>query len=227
MRNGKWLFAALLAWVMAWPAQAAEVSAAKAAAKVDEAKAVITEIMAAPDKGIPHDLLKGAKGIAIFPGVVKAGFVIGGKYGRGVLLRHTGKSWSAPAFFSVGAGSIGWQIGASSTDLVLLIRSKRGLDSFMKNEFSLGADASIAAGPVGRDASAATDVALKAEILSYSRSRGLFAGLSLEGAKINILEDYNKVYYGKVVSPHDIVYGKVRSPKSARSLAATLSKYSK
>ncbi|HXH72196.1 MAG TPA: lipid-binding SYLF domain-containing protein [Mariprofundaceae bacterium] len=217
-----------LAVALGLPAAASANDAADAKAKVEAANAVMTEIMAAPDKGIPHDLLKNAKAIAIFPGVVKAGFILGGKYGRGVLIRHVGNSWSAPAFFSIGAGSIGWQIGASSTDLVLLIRSERGLESFMKNEFSLGADASIAAGPVGRDASAATDVALKAEILSYSRSRGLFAGLSLEGAKINILDDYAKAYYGKKLTPRQILFeGKGSMKTEAKKLAATINKYSK
>lgn len=219
----------ILAAAIGLPAVASANNAADAKAKVEAANAVMAEIMAAPDKGIPHDLLKSAKAIAIFPGVVKAGFVLGGKYGRGVLLRHVGNSWSAPAFFSIGAGSIGWQIGASSTDLVLLIRSERGLESFMKNEFSLGADASVAAGPVGRDASAATDVALKAEILSYSRSRGLFAGLSLEGAKINILDDYAKAYYGKKVTPRQIMFENKVSKKRAeiKKLIATLMRYSK
>jgi lipid-binding SYLF domain-containing protein len=228
MRKGIWIVAALLA--MALPAQAAEVSKAKAVAKVDEANAVISEIMATPDKSIPEDLFGKVSAIAIFPGVIKAGFVVGGKYGRGVILHYDRKAhrWSPPAFYSIGAGSVGWQIGAQSTDLILLIRHERGLKALLDNEVTLGADASVAAGPVGRDASAGVDASMKTEIWSYSRSRGLFAGLSLEGAKINVLKDYNKAYYGKSVKPFDILYaGKVGVPKSARNLAATLKKHSK
>jgi len=204
--------------------------ASEAKDKVDDARQVIIEIMSNPDKGIPSDLLRKASAVAIFPGVVKAGLVFGGKYGRGVVLKHDKKrnTWSAPAFYSIGAGSVGWQIGVQSTDMVLLIRSERGLKSLLKSEFTLGADAAVAAGPVGRRAEASTDARLKAEVLSYSRSRGLFAGVSLEGAKINVLDEYNHAYYGKVLSSKDILLrGKALAPKSAVRLIHTLKKIAK
>jgi len=224
------LILTLLLMSMMLPAQSYADNAAKAQSKVDDARAVIVEVMSNPDKGIPPDLLRKVSAVAIFPGVVKAGFVFGGKYGRGVVLMHNKQrnTWSAPAFYSIGAGSIGWQIGVQSTDLVLLIRSQRGLKSLLNSEFTLGADAAVAAGPVGRRAEASTDVAMKAEILSYSRSRGLFAGVSLEGAKINALDSYNRAYYGKTLSPRDILLrGKGLAPKSGVRLIRNLQKYSK
>ncbi|MFQ5355928.1 MAG: lipid-binding SYLF domain-containing protein [Mariprofundaceae bacterium] len=194
--------------------------------KVKDAIEVIEEVQSMPEKGIPSDLLRESSAIAIFPGVIKAGFIFGGKFGRGVILRHNVKtnSWSPPAFFSIGAGSVGWQIGAQSTDLVLVIRSKRGLEALLSSEFTLGADASVAAGPVGRKAAAGVDTSLEAEVLSYSRSRGLFAGLALEGAKLNSLEEFNQQYYGKHLSARDILLGgKVTPPDSAIKLIKALS----
>ncbi|MBN4082557.1 lipid-binding SYLF domain-containing protein [Mariprofundus ferrooxydans] len=213
-----------------FPVQLYAGSASEARDKVDDARDVITEIMTNPDQGIPPDLLHKVSAVAIFPGVVKAGFVFGGKYGRGIVLKHNKKrnTWSAPAFYSIGAASVGWQIGVQSTDLILLIRSERGLKSLLNSEFTLGADAAVAAGPVGRRAEASTDAGMKAEILSYSRSRGLFAGVSLEGAKINVLDSYNHAYYGKALSPRDILLrGKARAPKSGIRLIKTLQKFSK
>jgi len=198
--------------------------------KVTDAQEVIEAVMAIPDKGIPKDLFKNVAGIAIFPGVVKAGFVLGGKYGRGVVLRYSKKhhTWTSPAFYSIGAASVGWQIGAQSTDLVLLIRSEKGLKGLLENEFTLGADAAVAAGPVGRRAEGSIDGSFKAEIWSYSRTRGLFAGVSFEGAKINILADYNHAYYGKHLTPQDILLGgKAHAPKSGVRLIHTLNKLSK
>jgi lipid-binding SYLF domain-containing protein len=211
-------------------AHAASSDKSKAMDKVHVAAEVLKEIMDTPDKGIPRDLLSQASAVAIFPDVIKAGFVIGGKYGRGVILRHEPSTnrWSAPAFYSIGAGSVGWQIGAESTDLVLVIRHQRGVESLLKNEFTLGGDASVAAGPVGRSAQAGTDVALKSEVLSYSRSRGLFAGISLEGAKINPLHDYDKAYYGRKLTSREIlIEHKVAPPASARQLIEELARYSR
>lgn len=215
---------------IAAPAMAEHVAPAKAQEKVADATDVMRTIMATPDKGIPHSLLKKAAAVAIFPGVVKAGLIVGGKYGRGVILRHDKATnrWSPPAFFSVGAGSIGWQIGAQSTDLVLVIISEKGLRSLISKEFTLGGDASVAAGPVGRKAEANVDVGLKSAIYSYSRSRGLFAGISLEGAKLNSLVDYNRAYYGKSLSARDILLGgKAVAPKSALTLIMNLREYAK
>ncbi|HXH65005.1 MAG TPA: lipid-binding SYLF domain-containing protein [Mariprofundaceae bacterium] len=233
MRRLTWGMGALvtaMGLLLAPLAHAAGVDRAKAADKVNVAAQVLKEIMDTPDKGIPSDLLRQAAAVAIFPDVIKAGFVIGGKYGRGVIIKHDpgANRWSAPAFYSIGAGSLGWQIGAESTDLVLVIRHQRGVDSLLKNEFTLGGDASVAAGPVGRTAEASTDVALKSEVLAYSRSRGLFAGISLEGAKINPLDDYNQAYYGrKLTSRQILMEHKVSAPASARKLIEELERYSK
>jgi len=213
--------------IFSWPALADD--AADARDKVASAIEVMNEIMDSPDKGIPRDLLRKSAGVAIFPAVVKAGFVLGGEYGRGVILHHDVRHnrWSAPAFFSIAAGSIGWQIGAQSTDLVLLIRSERGLKAMLKNEFKLGADVSVAAGPVGRKAQAGTDIELKTEVWSYSRSRGLFAGLSLEGAKLNSLNDYNRGFYGKSLSAREILLdGKAMVSGPARELSKVLRHFS-
>ncbi|MGC9965126.1 MAG: lipid-binding SYLF domain-containing protein [Syntrophobacteraceae bacterium] len=156
-------------------------------AKVQASTAVIKEIMEIPESAIPPSLLASAHGIAIFPDLLKAGFILGGRYGVGVLLvRNEDRNWSNPVFFRLIGGSIGWQIGAQSTDVILVLKSIRSLDAICGGKFTLGADASIAAGPVGRQAEAGTDILLRAEILSYSRSRGLFVGLSLEGAAIQV-----------------------------------------
>lgn len=220
------LIALLMAPVGAWADDAA-----KAKERVEHATAVVDEIMAIRDKSIPRDLLGKVAAIAIFPGVVKAGFIVGGKYGRGIVLRRAEGSsrWSAPAFYSIAAGSFGWQAGAQSTDLILLIRSERGLKTLLRNEMTLGGDASVAAGPVGRKAQAGVDASFKTEIWSYSRSRGLFAGISLEGAKISPLYKYNKAYYGTSLTSDDILMrGKVKSvPASAKVLADKLRSYAR
>jgi len=198
--------------------------------KVGDAIEVIKEIQSIPEKGIPAKLLKESVAIAIFPGVIKAGFIVGGKYGKGVILHHKGarKGWSPPAFFSIAGGSFGFQIGGQSTDLILVIRNERGLKGLLRSEFTLGGDASVAAGPVGRKAEAAVDISLKAEIYAYSRSRGLFAGLSLEGAKLNSLEKMNKSYYRKKLTAQDILLnGKAIPPKSALSLMDVMNSYTK
>ncbi|MGA2936682.1 MAG: lipid-binding SYLF domain-containing protein [Syntrophobacteraceae bacterium] len=156
-------------------------------AKVHAANAVIREVMDIPECAIPPSLLRRAQGIAIFPDLLKGAFIFGGRYGVGVLLvRNEDRSWGNPVFFRLIGGSFGWQVGAQSTDVILVLNSIRSLDAICGGKFTLGADASIAAGPVGRQAEAATDILLRAEILSYSRNRGLFVGLSLEGAVIQV-----------------------------------------
>ena len=147
------------------------------AQRIQDSMTVFNEIMGAPDKAIPNSVLSKAEGVAVFPGTIKGGFVIGGQHGRGILSARSTTAWSAPAFMSINGGSIGAQIGAQAVDVVLVVISKKGLQNLVNNEFKIGADAGVAAGPVGRDASASTDVSLRAEILSYSRSRGLFAGV--------------------------------------------------
>ena len=194
---------------------------------VEVATEVLTEIMAIPEKGIPPSLLRNAYGIAVIPGVIKVGFVLGGRYGRGILVVRTGKGWSNPSFITLTGGSVGWQIGAQSTDVILVFKSSRSIDSITKGKFTLGVDASIAAGPVGRHAEAATDVQLKAEIYSYSRSRGLFAGIALEGAALQIDDDANAAFYGREgISPKDIFKNKaIKAPAVAEKFKQILMKY--
>jgi lipid-binding SYLF domain-containing protein len=194
--------------------------------RVHKAAQAFDEIMSAPDRGIPHDLLNKAKCIAIIPGELKFAFIFGGNYGRGVATCRMGNGWSAPMFVAVDGGSIGYQIGGSSTDLVMLFMNDHALHSLLTDKFKLGGDASVAAGPVGRNATAATDVALKAEILSYSRTHGVFAGVSLEGAVVQADKSGDRAMYGHAVDRHEILSGKVAVPASARRLIKSLDQYS-
>jgi lipid-binding SYLF domain-containing protein len=196
--------------------------------RLDAAADMMTEIMSAPDKGIPQDLLSKSECIVIVPGVKKGAFIFGGKYGKGFMLcrKESGVGWSAPASVRVEGGSFGFQIGASETDVVMLVNSKVGAKKLLQSKFTLGADASVAGGPVGRDSSAETDAQMRAEILTYSRSRGAFAGLSLEGATLRPDEDWNKELYGKAIPNRDIVMGDTPPPPSAKRLLELLNKYS-
>lgn len=193
----------------------------------DKAALVFTEIMDTPDKGIPQELFEGAECVAVFPNVLKAGFIVGARGGRGVASCRTANGWSAPAFFNLGGGSFGLQIGAQSTDFVLLFMNKDGLDSLLKDEFTLGGDASVAAGPVGRQAGASTDLRLNAQILSYSRSKGLFAGLELKGVVIKPDKDDMRDVYGPGVTAREVLKeNKVTAPASVRAFPTTLGRYS-
>ncbi len=201
---------------------------AKETKTIRNAVEVLEEITAIPEKGIPPSLLQDAQGIAVVPGVIKVGFVIGGRHGRGVLLiREKRAGWSNPVFVSITGGSIGWQIGAQSTDVILVFKSTKSIDGIMKGKFTLGADAAIAAGPVGRRAEAATDVQLKAEIYSYSRSRGLFAGVSVEGAALQIDDEANADFYGKEgIRAEELLKGsQIPSPPAAIRLKEFLAKH--
>lgn len=198
--------------------------------RIAESAVVIKEILGMPD-GIPKDLLNKADCIVIYPSVKKAAFVVGGSYGRGLITCRKGQdfsgSWGAPAMFALEGGSFGFQIGAQATDFVLLVMNESGAKSVMSSKVKLGADASVAAGPVGRAASAETDIVLKAEILSYSRSKGLFAGVSLEGSTMRSDDGANKALYGKELSAKEIAReGKVAAPASAARLLAILRKAS-
>ena len=199
-----------------------------AAARLKTSGVVFTEIMKTPDKGIPQDLLEGSQCIVIVPGMKKAAFIVGGNYGRGFMLcrQASGMGWSAPAGVKVEGGSLGFQIGGSETDVIMLVMNKRGAEKLLSSKFTLGADASVAAGPVGRTASADTDAKLHAEILSYSRSRGAFAGISLEGATLRPDEDSNAELYGRKLTNEQIVLGKIKSPGSGSKLTAALNRYS-
>jgi len=193
--------------------------------RTHKAAQVFKEIMNTPDQGIPQDLLESAKCIAIIPGEVKFAFIFGANYGRGLATCRTGHGWSAPMFVAIDGGSVGYQIGGSSTDLVMLFMNDHALQSLLSDKFKLGADASVAAGPVGRSASAGTDLKLSAEILSYSRSKGVFIGVSLDGAVMQADKSGDKAMYGRDVNRHEILDGKVAVPASARQLVHEIGGY--
>jgi SH3 domain-containing YSC84-like protein 1 len=196
--------------------------AADAERTVAKATTALHEIMAVPLKGIPESLLADAEGVAIFPSVLKVGFVVGGERGRGVVtIRDADRNWGAPRFLTVTAGSVGWQIGASATDLVLVFKTRKSVENLLEGKFKIGADIAAAAGPVGRRAEAATDGQLQAEIYSYSRSRGLFAGASIDGAIIQLDSDTESGYYRTGVDGRAIV------PESASKLVGLVAAYSK
>jgi len=194
--------------------------------RLDASATVLHEIMAAPDKGIPQDLYGKAVCAIIVPGLKKGAFIIGGKFGRGfIVCRKSGGGWSAPAAIKVEGGSFGLQLGGSSTDVVLLLMNQNGVDKLLQSKFTVGADGSAAIGPVGRSSSAATDAQMHAEILSWSRARGAFAGISLEGATLRPDEDSNQDLYRKSITNKEIVTGNVEPPASASKLLAELNRY--
>ncbi|HKP13130.1 MAG TPA: lipid-binding SYLF domain-containing protein, partial [Blastocatellia bacterium] len=192
--------------------------------RLQRAAEVFKEIMGTPDKAIPDDLLDRSECVAIVPGLKKGALGFGGKYGKGVVMcRKSDRRWSAPSFITVEGGSVGFQIGFSQSDVVLLVMNRKGIDKLIGDKFTLGADASVAAGPVGRTANAQTNVRLDAEILGYSRAKGLFAGVSLEGATLRQDMDNIRDFYGKEVNPRAILLeGTVPMPAEGRGLAAAL-----
>jgi lipid-binding SYLF domain-containing protein len=196
--------------------------------RLDEAAAVFAEIMSAPDKGIPQDMLANAHCIVIVPGLKTAAFLVGGKYGKGYVScrNKSGTGWSAPGTVRIEGGSAGFQIGGSTTDLIMLVMNERGADKLLSSKFTLGAEGSVAAGPVGRTATAQTDAQMRAEILSWSRSQGLFAGLALQGATLRQDLDDNATLYGKRLENRKIVTTAVRTPKAAAKLITLLNKHS-
>jgi SH3 domain-containing YSC84-like protein 1 len=198
--------------------------------RLENSGVVMQEIMNTPEN-IPQEVIEKAECVIIFPSVLKAAFVVGGSYGRGAMVCRTGKGfrgpWGAPAMYALEGGSVGFQIGGQATDLVLLIMNDRGASSILNSKVKLGADASVAAGPVGRDASADTDAYMRAEVLSYSRSRGLFAGISLEGSTLRPDDDATADVYGRKLTAREIVLGgKIAIPASGRHLVAVLQKNS-
>jgi len=198
-----------------------------AAERLSDANKVFNEIMATPDKGIPQDLLEKAHCVVIVPGMKQAGFVVGGKYGKGYAVCRRGKGgWGAPEAVRVEGGSFGFQIGASSTDVVMLVMNEQGMRRLTEDKFTLGAEASVAAGPVGRQTTAQTDVQLSAEILSWSRSKGLFAGIALTGATLRPDDDTNRELYGRKITGREVLTGDVKAPAAAQPLMATLGRYS-
>jgi lipid-binding SYLF domain-containing protein len=196
--------------------------------RIHESAAVLGEIMGADDKGIPQDLLEKAQCVGVVPNLKRAGFIVGAKYGKGVLTCRTQQSatgWSALSTIRIEGGSVGFQIGAGETDVVFVVMNQRGVDKLMEDKFTLGGDASVMAGPVGRSAEARTDALMHAEILSWSRSRGVFAGVSLEGATLRPDNDDNEKIYHRSVTQKEILHGGVTPPASATGLYTQLNKY--
>src|ERR1700687_314703 len=194
----------------------------KASGRVEAAGKVLEEIQGAPDQRIPEEVLGSAECVAVVPSLLNGGFVFGGRYGKGVASCRTPKGWSAPAFFTVGGGSFGLQIGGEAVDLVMLIMNKNGMKNLLSSNFKLGADASAAAGPVGRHASADTDWKMRAQVLTYSRARGAFAGLELAGAVIKQDKDSTREFYGRMVPFKTSLKGDIEAPKSAFPFLSTL-----
>lgn len=204
---------------------AASAFAADSEKRIDHATSAFEELMRTPDKGIPRDLLERANCIIIIPGLKKGAFGIGGKYGRGFAACRRGSAWGAPAGVRIEGASIGFQIGGSSTDVFMLVMNANGMKRLASDKFTLGGEAAAAAGPVGRETSANTDVLMTAEILTWSRSRGVFAGISLEGATVRPDGSENEKLYGKRVSNKEIIAGSVRAPRSAHGLTSALNQY--
>jgi len=204
-------------------------AAGRETAQVITAREVLQEIMAMPDQTIPENLLRESYGVAVIPGVIKAGFVVGGRYGTGILVvKKADGTWSNPSFITLAGGSFGWQAGAQSTDVVLVFKTRRSVEAIQQARVTLGGQASVAAGPVGRTAEASTSPMLNAEILSYSRSRGLFAGVSLEGAVLQTDHKSNAAFYGRPgITPAAIFTGtKIKAPAVAKQFTCTLARYS-
>ncbi len=203
---------------------------AEEAKRISDSILVLDEIMAAGDKAVPTSILEKAAGVAVFPSLLKGGFIVGGQRGKGILSVRGKKTglWSAPAFLTITGGSIGAQIGGQAIDLILIVNNERGLEQLVKNQFKVGAEAGVAAGPVGREAAAATDIQMRAQILSYSRARGLFAGVTLNGATIRQDRDANERFYGTAYRTGQIVFeGLAGAPQSAAAWKETLAKYAK
>lgn len=202
-------------------------SKADAVKRINESAAVFQEINGTPDKGIPQDILEKAKCVGIVPNLKRAGFIVGGKYGKGVLVCRAanGRGWTGPSTIRVEGGSIGFQIGAGETDLVFAVLNERGMNKLMDDKFTVGGDASAMAGPVGRSTEAQTDAMMHAEILSWSRARGVFAGIALTGSTLRPDKEDNQAIYGSAVTQHDILLGKVRPPASADVLYSALNRY--
>jgi lipid-binding SYLF domain-containing protein len=203
----------------AWAGSAKEDTVARLQSSVD----VLHAVMAAPDKGIPEEVLSNAKCIMVVPDLIKGGFIFGGKHGRGIASCRTSDGWSAPAFVSIGGGSWGLQIGVEGVDLVMLVMNDRGLQHLLSSKFALSGEGSVAAGPVGRHASAGTDWKMNTEMLTYSRSKGVFAGLTLEGAVIEQDNDSTRAIYGKSMRFRNILSGKVATPQSAEAFMHAVS----
>ena len=197
----------------------------KATDRLQAAADVLNEIQSAPDSGIPQEILGRSECVAVVPSMLKGGFVFGAKYGRGLASCRTPKGWSAPAFFTVEGGSFGFQIGGQAVDLVMLIMNKEGMQHLLSSEFALGADASVAAGPVGRHAEGDTDWKMRAQVLTYSRARGIFAGATLNGAVVKQDKDSTREFYGHMVTTKASLTGEIDAPAAANPFLSTLAKW--
>jgi lipid-binding SYLF domain-containing protein len=216
------LFVWLCGFLFATDEQAKE---SKASDRVQAAADVLNQIQSAPDSGIPQEILSKAECVAVVPSMLKGGFIVGGKYGRGLASCRTPKGWSAPAFFTVTGGSVGFQIGGQAVDLVMLIMNNDGMQHLLASQVALGADASVAAGPVGRHAEGNTDWKMRAQVLTYSRARGVFAGVSLNGAVMKQDKDSTREFYGHMVTFKAALTGEVDPPPAANSFLTTLAKW--
>jgi len=197
----------------------------KAVERLKAAAEVLDEIQSAPDQGIPADILGSAECVAVAPSMVNGGFIVGARYGRGVASCRTPKGWSPPVFFTLEGGSLGLQLGAQAVDLIMLIMNDNGMRNLLSSKFKLGADASVAAGPVGRHAAADTDWKLRAQVLSYSRARGVFAGVSLDGTVVRQDKDTTTEFYGRMVSSESSLGGLIETPAGAYPFEASLAKW--
>lgn len=197
----------------------------KASDRAQAAADVLNEIQGAPDSGIPQEVLGSAECVAVVPSMLKGGFIVGAKYGRGLASCRTPKGWSTPAFFTIAGGSVGFQIGGQAVDLVMLIMNDNGMKNLLSSRFALGADASVAAGPVGRHAEGNTDWKMRAQVLTYSRARGVFAGVSLNGAVVKQDKDSTREFYQRMVSFNALLKGEVEPPPAANPFLTTLAKW--
>ena len=216
------LIVALCSWMHAADESTKE---SKATDRVQAAADVLNAIQSAPDSGVPNEILSRADCVAVVPSMLKGGFVVGGKYGRGLASCRTPKGWSAPAFFTVKGGSFGFQIGGQAVDLVMLIMNNEGMQRLLSSQFALGADASVAAGPVGRHAEVNTDWKMRSQVLTYSRARGVFAGVSLNGAVVKQDKDSTREFYGHMVTFKAALTGEVEPPAAANPFLSSLAKW--
>lgn len=218
--RGLAIAASLIVSTGAWAAETVQ-------ERLTEATTVFTEIMNTPDKGIPQDLLSKAECVIVIPNMKQAAFIVGGEYGKGFATCRdaTRSGWTGPAAIEINAGSVGFQIGASSTDLIMLVLNRKGMDKLMEDKFTLGADATVAAGPVGRTASAQTNVRMDAEILAWSRSKGAFAGVALTGGSLRPDKSDNRALYGKNVTNREILTGTIKPPANMNSLATAINRF--
>lgn len=227
MKKMVWLFAIVCLCTALFAADETAAKDSKATDRVQAAADVLDQIQNTPDKGIPEDVLRSAECVAVVPSMLKGGFIFGGKYGRGLASCRTPKGWSSPAFFTVEGGSFGFQIGGQAVDLIMLIMNDNGMKSLLSSKFELGADASVAAGPVGRLAEGDTDWKMRAEVLTYSRARGIFAGVTLNGAVVKQDKDSTREFYGHMVTFPASLKGEVDPPASASPFLTTLAKWAK